>query len=213
MVRLGALGRKKDVREQIQPYDRTTGSRLRRRQPPKTDPSTNKIPRSDPPIKGKVSEPAVNFGGPAGAYLRSLVKISAIYSSTCLIGIEFYYNHVDILSGCQKFGKCSRKAATQTIDFDIDGPGGEVIKYIDVPQDSEPFDNSDRAFCDFKVGRKPPTPLPLQHSSLTEYGRYGRTAVDLASSRMALRTSLLRVKPLEGLMLNLRPQLGFMLVR
>ena len=149
MGRLGVYGRKKDAREQ---YDQTTGSRLRRRQPPKTDPSTNKIPRSDPPIKGKVSEPAVNFGGPAGAYLRFLVKISAIYSSTCLISIEFFYNHVDILSGCQKFGKCVRKMATHTIDFDIDGPGGEVIKYIDVPQDSEPFDNSDRAFCDFKVG-------------------------------------------------------------
>ena len=74
MGRLGVYGRKKDAREQ---YDQTTGSRLRRRQPPKTDPSTNKIPRSDPPIKVRVSEPAVNFGGPAGAYLRSLVKISA----------------------------------------------------------------------------------------------------------------------------------------
>lgn len=148
MVRLSVFGRKKDVREQ---YDQTTRSRLRRRQPPKTDPSTSKIPRSDPPIKGKSSEPAVNFGGPSGAYLRFLVKISAIYSSTCLIGIEFCYNHVDILSGCLKFGKCVRKMATQTIDFDIDGPGGEVIKYIDVPKDSEPFNNNDRAFCDFKV--------------------------------------------------------------
>ena len=151
MVRLGVLGRKKDVREQIKPYGSATGGRLRRRQPPKPDPSTNKTPRSDPPIKVKAKS-TVNFGGPAGAYLRYLVKISAIYSSACLIGIEFHYNHVDILSGCQKFGKCVRKMATQTIDFDIDGPGGEVIKYIDVPQDSEPFDNNDRAFCDFKVG-------------------------------------------------------------
>lgn len=152
MVYLTALGRKKDFREKNQPYNRAIGGRLRRLQSPETDPYMNETPRIDPPIKMKDSEPAVNFGGPDGAYLRYLIKISAIYRSTCLTGIEFHYNHVDILSGCHKFGKCVRTTSTQTIDFDIDGPGGEVVKYIDIPRDGEPFDSNDRAFCDFKVG-------------------------------------------------------------
>ncbi|TKW48683.1 hypothetical protein CTA1_11015 [Colletotrichum tanaceti] len=71
------------------------------------------------------------FGGPGGVHLRNLTGLTAIWGGGGLRRVDFAYD-VPVPSehrtfGCQKPGEW-----TKTIEFAIDGPGGELIDTIEV---------------------------------------------------------------------------------
>ena len=72
------------------------------------------------------------FAGPAGMYLRLLTGISVITDPECPRAVEFQYNSPDVPVECRNVGSCTPSDYTQTLHFDIDGPGGEVINSLTV---------------------------------------------------------------------------------
>lgn len=76
------------------------------------------------------------FGGPRGTYLPLLTGLNFNWRSRSLWTIDFQYKYSDpsiIPSSCSRLGrvKFNAKRPRET-DFDIDGPGGEVINAVEV---------------------------------------------------------------------------------
>jgi hypothetical protein len=69
------------------------------------------------------------FGGPAGKYLGLLTGISVTDDVRL---IEFRYNSEAVPLECRKAGRCIPSDYAETIHFEIDGPGGEVIDSLTV---------------------------------------------------------------------------------
>ena len=72
------------------------------------------------------------FGGPAGMYLKSLTGISVVADMGCPRAIEFHYSSEDVPLECRKLGRCTPSDYAKTMQFEIDGPGGEVIDSLTV---------------------------------------------------------------------------------
>lgn len=74
-----------------------------------------------------------HFGGPNGIYLRNLVALRFHFSEE-LYGIDFKYNNPYVPNSCHSLGRyqCSGSTCYAHHDFDIDGPGGELVASIDV---------------------------------------------------------------------------------
>lgn len=73
-----------------------------------------------------------HFGGPGGIYLHSLMKISVVWDGG-IRRIDFHHNQSVPLE-CQRLGRHTPSAYAHTIDFLIDGPGGEVIETVEICQ-------------------------------------------------------------------------------
>ena len=71
------------------------------------------------------------FGGPGGIYLRSLTEVSVTRLGS-LCSIEFGYDTQDIPIKARTLGCRNITEFSRIIRFPIDGPGGELIKTIDV---------------------------------------------------------------------------------
>ncbi|TQN67166.1 hypothetical protein CSHISOI_07829, partial [Colletotrichum shisoi] len=74
-----------------------------------------------------------SFGGPGGVYLRNLTSLTAIWGGGGLRRIDFAYD-MPVPSEHQTFGCQESGEGTKTINFAIDGPGGELIDKIEVFQ-------------------------------------------------------------------------------
>ena len=75
------------------------------------------------------------FGGSGGIYLRCLTEISA----TCLgslCGIEFHYNTDEVPSRWRRLGLRKSTEYSHVMRFPVDGPGGEIIKKVEVGLES-----------------------------------------------------------------------------
>lgn len=72
------------------------------------------------------------FGGPAGMYLGLLTGISVTADGGCLRAIEFHYNSEHVPLEQRKLARCTPSEYAQTMHFEIDGPGGEVIDSLTV---------------------------------------------------------------------------------
>ncbi|KAG6355132.1 hypothetical protein INS49_004213 [Diaporthe citri] len=73
------------------------------------------------------------FGGPKGIYLRNLVAIRFHFSHE-LYGIDFRYNDDYVPDSCYSIGrhKCPGRSCYGDYEFDIDGPGGELVASIEI---------------------------------------------------------------------------------
>jgi hypothetical protein len=78
----------------------------------------------------------VMFGGPRGAYLKYLTKISVTVSNAMIVGIDFDYESkgspVDCLRACRSTMSADDSVK---ITFLIDGPGGEILTGMQVKGD------------------------------------------------------------------------------
>lgn len=74
-----------------------------------------------------------HFGGPKGIYLRNLVAIR-FHVNHELYGIDFRYNDDYVPESCRSIGrhKCPGRSCYGNYEFDIDGPGGELVASIEI---------------------------------------------------------------------------------
>ncbi|PGH23669.1 hypothetical protein AJ80_02275 [Polytolypa hystricis UAMH7299] len=71
------------------------------------------------------------FGGPNGIYLKNLARISVWCGrDTSLYGIDFTYNME--IDGQTVHALGRSELGVRKIDFQIDGPGGEVIQAVQI---------------------------------------------------------------------------------
>ncbi|KAG9250973.1 F-box domain-containing protein [Emericellopsis atlantica] len=72
------------------------------------------------------------FGGPAGTYLHMLTGISVTIDIGCPRTIEFHYNSDNVPPECRKVGRYTASDYAETMYFEIDGPGREVLDSLTV---------------------------------------------------------------------------------
>ncbi|KAK3299557.1 uncharacterized protein B0H64DRAFT_422961 [Chaetomium fimeti] len=80
------------------------------------------------------------FGGPGGIYLPNLIKV-AISVSHVLVRIDFFFDK-EVPAECRRFGRSDGPEEKDPVEFQIDGPGGEVIDRVELCQqfpDESPF--------------------------------------------------------------------------
>ncbi|KAI5921644.1 hypothetical protein F4810DRAFT_677085 [Camillea tinctor] len=73
----------------------------------------------------------LSFGGPGGSYLRNLVRISALCGEETPQRLDFFYNNQNPIER-QSFSRHFATEFSNTMDFAIDGPGGEIINAVEV---------------------------------------------------------------------------------
>ncbi|KAH8692355.1 hypothetical protein BGW36DRAFT_44910 [Talaromyces proteolyticus] len=73
----------------------------------------------------------IQFGGPNGVYLRSLIEICVIRLGA-LCSIEFHYKTKTASPKIQKLGRRKLTSFSEIMRFPLDGPGGELIQSVEV---------------------------------------------------------------------------------
>ncbi|KAH7175925.1 F-box domain-containing protein [Dactylonectria macrodidyma] len=123
MVRLGATGRIRPGQETLR------GSAVWYPRIPKTGLYLNESDYTAREVAMTNFQPIswTLFGGPAGRYLPLLTGMSVTVEIGYPTAIEFHYNTWVVPPECRKLGRCTPSVDAKTIDFEIDGPGGEVI--------------------------------------------------------------------------------------
>lgn len=78
----------------------------------------------------------VMFGGPQGAYLKYLTKISVTVCNAVIVGIDFDYEREGCPVNCLRACRSTMSADDSVkITFLIDGPGGEMLTGMQVKGD------------------------------------------------------------------------------
>lgn len=71
------------------------------------------------------------FGGPDGRYLRNLTSISSPLRGVTLI-LHFGFNSDAVPPECRQLVGDPRDDGSDSVSFLIDGPGGEIIRQVEV---------------------------------------------------------------------------------
>ena len=71
-----------------------------------------------------------HFGGPGGTYLDHVTGMSVKYLGG-LYSLEFHYDTTSRPAGTDRLGRFKEDGYSRSLEFSIDGPGGELIELVE----------------------------------------------------------------------------------